>query len=68
MIKKCDPNEATIARRRYGFLHGGICTRDPSSDNALSALNISMATSTVSESVDAFTLPASKYSHAFFPV
>lgn len=33
------------------------------SDSAFSALSISMATSTDSDSVDAFALPAVKYSH-----
>ena len=33
------------------------------SESALSALNISMATSTDSDSVDALALPAVKYSH-----
>ena len=60
MIKKCEPKETSIATRRYGLRHGGMVTRDPSSESALSALNISIATRTVSESVDAFTLPASK--------
>ena len=44
-----------------------MARRLPSSDNALNELNISIATSTVKESVIALTFPVEKYSHGFPP-
>ena len=60
MMTKCDPKDTSMAKSKYGLRHGGICTSEPSSDNALSALNISMATRTVKDKVEAFILPPSK--------
>ena len=67
-ITKCNPKETNIATRRYGLIQGGEVSKLPSSLSAFSALNISMATNTVSESELAFALPSEKYSHLFFPL
>lgn len=56
-IRKCRPNETDIAIRSQGLTQGGIDKRLPSSDRALSELNISIATSTERERVMAFTFP-----------
>lgn len=52
-----------MATSSHGLHHGGICSRLPSSESALSALSISIVTSTESESVDAVVLPSWKYAH-----
>lgn len=62
-IKKCKPNETDMARRSQGLTQGGIVNKLPSSERALRELNISMATKTESERVDALILPERKYSH-----
>mmetsp|Transcript_4463 Transcript_4463/g.9986 ORF Transcript_4463/g.9986 Transcript_4463/m.9986 type:complete len:203 (-) Transcript_4463:1200-1808(-) len=62
-IMKCKPKLTNIATIRYGFTQGGICSRLPSSLSAFSALNISIATRTLSDSVLAFAFPTVKYSH-----
>lgn len=42
-----------MATSSQGLRCGGICSREQSSESALSALNISISTRTVSDSVDA---------------
>ena len=59
-IKKCSANDENMARISHGLIHGGMITREMSSDSALHALNISITTSTVKESVIALTLPVVK--------
>lgn len=49
-----------MATSSHGFRHGGIDRRLLSSESAFMALNISMATSTESDSVVALTFPAEK--------
>ena len=58
MIRKWRPKDKAIAPSSHGFRVGGTVSRELSSDRAFRALNISMATSTDSERVDAFALPA----------
>lgn len=58
-----DTNDENMARSSHKFVHGGYYSSELSSDKALSALNISMATKTDNESVDAFRLPIVKMSH-----
>merc|ERR1712023_430290 len=57
------PNDAAIAASSHGLTHGGMVTSEPSSEIALSALNISIVTRTDSDSVDALTFPSVKYLH-----
>lgn len=52
-----------MARRSHGLTQGGIVKRLPSSDSALRELNISMATKTERERVEALIFPERKYSH-----
>ena len=59
-IRKWSANELNMARISHGLIHGGMTISEMSSDIALHALNISMTTSVVSDSVDALTLPAWK--------
>ena len=59
-MAKCARKEAAIAPTRYMFLCGGTTSSEQSSDSAFSEFNISIVTSTVSDSVDATTLPFSK--------
>lgn len=54
-----------MARRSQGLTQGGIVKRLLSSDRALRELNISMATKTERERVEAFILPVWKYSQGF---
>ena len=49
-----------MAPTRYMFLCGGTTSSEQSSDKAFSEFIISMVTSTVSDSVEAVTLPFSK--------
>ena len=62
----CEAIEPIMAKMRYGLIHGGIVTKELSSDKALSALNISMTTNTDKLNVDALTFPLVKYSHGLF--
>ncbi|KAJ4833991.1 hypothetical protein Tsubulata_016522 [Turnera subulata] len=62
-IKKCKPNETDMARRSHGLTHGGITARLMSSERALRELNISIATKTERERVEALIFPERKYSH-----
>ena len=48
---KCCAKEPATARMRYGFAHGGMEKSDLDSVTALSALNISIVTSTESATV-----------------
>ena len=61
---KYPPKETDIASSSHGLDQTGTLSSELSSGSALAALYISMATRTESESVDALTLPAAKYSHA----
>ena len=57
-MTKWRPKETAIATRSHGLTHGGIVTSEPSSEIALSALNISMVTRTERDIVLAVSLPA----------
>ena len=57
---KCARKDAAMAPTRYMFLCGGTISSEQSSDKAFSEFIISMVTSTVSDSVEAVTLPFSK--------
>ena len=59
-IKKCSAKDENIANRSHGLIQGGITNSEISSEMALHALNISITTSTVRESVEAFNLPVVK--------
>lgn len=54
-----------MAKRSHGLTQGGIVNKLPSSERALSELNISMATKTERERVEALIFPDWKYSHGF---
>lgn len=60
IIRKWSPNDTAMATRRYGLTNGVIVKRERSSEIALRALNISMVTSTESDSVEAFTCTIDK--------
>ena len=49
-----------MAASSHGFLVGGTVSKELSSERALRALNISMATSTYSDSVEALALPVAE--------
>ena len=59
-ITKCSAKEDAIASRSHGLIQGGITNSEMSSEMALHALNISITTSTVSDNVEAFSLPSVK--------
>ena len=59
-IRKCSANDENMARISHGLIHGGMITREMSSDSALHALNISITTSVVRDRVEALILPAWK--------
>uniref|UniRef100_A0A251M3X1 Uncharacterized protein n=1 Tax=Manihot esculenta TaxID=3983 RepID=A0A251M3X1_MANES len=59
-MRQWSPNETDMATRSQGFLQGGIVNKLLSSESAFRELNISIATSTESERVIAFTLPTEK--------
>mmetsp|Transcript_8292 Transcript_8292/g.20949 ORF Transcript_8292/g.20949 Transcript_8292/m.20949 type:complete len:254 (+) Transcript_8292:214-975(+) len=67
-ISAWSPKDIIIATMSQGLIHGGMTMREMSSLRALHALNISITTSVVSDSVLALILPSLKYSHAFLPV
>lgn len=64
-MRQCRPNEIDMAMRSHAFLQGGMVTKLLSSERAFRELNISIATSTESDNVIAFTLPLPKYSQGF---
>ena len=57
-MRKWRPKETAMAASSQGFLVGGTVSSELSSERALRALNISMATRTDRESVEALALPA----------
>lgn len=57
---KCRAMEQKMAISNHGFPNIPICRSEESSERALTALNISMVTSTESESVDALFFPLVK--------
>jgi hypothetical protein len=61
-MTQCRPRLMHVATSSHGLLQGGSCSRLLSSLKALKALNISMATSTDSDSVLAFRRPAERQS------
>jgi hypothetical protein len=56
-MTQCRPSDTMVATASQGLAQGGISSRLWSSLKALKALNISIATSTESDSVLAFALP-----------
>mmetsp|Transcript_4653 Transcript_4653/g.9296 ORF Transcript_4653/g.9296 Transcript_4653/m.9296 type:complete len:105 (-) Transcript_4653:1038-1352(-) len=59
-ITKWRPNDTAIAMRSHGLDHTGTFKIELSSDNAFAALNISIATRTDRDNVDAFIFPLEK--------
>mmetsp|Transcript_3298 Transcript_3298/g.12672 ORF Transcript_3298/g.12672 Transcript_3298/m.12672 type:complete len:490 (-) Transcript_3298:3254-4723(-) len=60
MMRKWRPKDRAMASSKYGLTQGRCTRSETSSESALSELNISIATRTESERVEALTLPLPK--------
>ena len=58
---QCKDIEIKTAPIKYALVKGLTCNKEPSSDKALKALNISINTNTVKDKVEAFYFPTVKY-------
>lgn len=57
---QCKEREPIIATTKYGLAKGPIVSKDPSSERALRALNISITTKVVNDKVLGFYFPQLK--------